>query len=234
MIVDWETSLCILCDVVEGELSVPYNYLFPNRQVNTQILLETQFFIVIPDIGPIVEGYTLIVSKRHVPAMRDLPQSELNELNDLVDAVRDAIKEVYGESIVFEHGEDTFVNNAGACIDHAHLHIVPLNPKLSLDLSDIQFTKMENSESWKQLCKTGGYLYYKNQRNEAFYAQVNQCKQQYIRRKLTKTINLRLPWNWRDFIRFADVLQTRALIDDCINKLSEPIERAWIACTKDS
>ena len=101
----WEASSCLLCDILDEEPWVPFCVLFPSKQASSQILLETASFIVIPDIGPIVEGYCLIVSKRHVPAICRLTDDELIELQVLKIGVRLVLQEVYGESISFEHGE---------------------------------------------------------------------------------------------------------------------------------
>lgn len=224
---EWETSLCLLCDVVSQEPWVPFCVLFPSQQASSQILLQTPSFTVVPDIGPIVEGYCLIVSNRHLPAISHLTDSELIELQQLRCAVKEAIGHVYGESVLFEHGEATFTQNAGACIDHAHLHIVPTKKDLAMLFKDIKFTQMEQSGLWRQLRSGKGYLYYENQQSEAFFAIVDRCAQQFFRRKLAQATNHGTAWNWRDFIRYADMLNTRDKIEKCISKLAAPLAQSW-------
>jgi diadenosine tetraphosphate (Ap4A) HIT family hydrolase len=224
---EWESSLCLLCDIVSEEPTVPFRILFPSKQASSQVLLETPSFIVIPDIGPIVEGYCLIVSKRHVPAVCHLTDNELSELRDLRVAVKSSLLEVYGESISFEHGEATFANNAGACIDHAHLHIVPTSVDLIPKLVEFDFHAMEESGLWAELRSNNGYLYYEDQLSNAYFAQVGRCAQQYFRRKLSGSLTPASLWNWRDFIRYADVLNTRDKIDACITNLAPRLQDWW-------
>jgi hypothetical protein len=134
---------------------------------------------------------------------------------------------VYGESIVFEHGEATFSRNAGACIDHAHLHIVPTDADLAQFLLDITFTQIDHPELWGQLGSESGYLYFENQRSEASFAHVDRCEQQFFRRKLAQVTKSGMPWNWRDYIRYADELHTRAKIENCITRLASPLAQSW-------
>lgn len=217
----------MLCDIVENEQWVPYRTLFPSQPVSSQIILETNSFIVIPDIGPIVEGYCLIISKRHIPAISHLDHEELYELARLHDCVTTVLAHIYGAPIIYEHGELSFSKNAGACIDHAHLHIVPTTFDLVSACTEINFIKMGATGLWDHLHSDSGYLYYEDQSGEAYYAWVNHCKQQLFRRMLAKATRSDLPWNWRDYIRYADILDTRIKIQNCIQKLTEPLTQAW-------
>jgi diadenosine tetraphosphate (Ap4A) HIT family hydrolase len=225
---NWEESYCLLCDLVYREPCVPFCTLFPSESAASQILLETPSFVVTPDIGPIVEGYCLVTSKTHIPAMSCLGTEDLDELQKLKMSVKEAMLAVYGGAIVFEHGEASTSRNAGACIDHAHLHIVPTLVDLSPSLVELPFVALSADFNLRVLGSNTGYLYYENQAGKAFLALVDRCEQQYFRRKLSKIVRPEIPWNWRDFIRYANQLETRSRIEQCMEKLRIPITRGWI------
>ena len=121
----------------------------------------------------------------------------------------------------------TFVNNAGACIDHAHLHIVPTSIDLIPKFAEFDFQATEKSDLGAELRSDSGYLYYENQAGKAYYAQADRCEQQYFRRKLAGSTRPVSPWNWRDFVRYAEALNTRGKIDSCIAKLATPLQDWW-------
>jgi diadenosine tetraphosphate (Ap4A) HIT family hydrolase len=79
-------------------------------------------------LGPIVEGYTLIVSLDHISCCAEIPEQSVDEFDALVRAVSKAQRSVYGKSVFYEHGR------TGSCAAdpsgephcyHAHLHMVP-------------------------------------------------------------------------------------------------------------
>jgi len=96
-----------------------------------KILYETSSFVVTPTVGALKEGWTLVISKRHMPAMGALTEGELSELNQLVIRVRNLMESMYGFVVIFEHGPACEGTTFGCGIDHAHLHVVPLRVALA-------------------------------------------------------------------------------------------------------
>jgi diadenosine tetraphosphate (Ap4A) HIT family hydrolase len=72
---------------------------------------------------PITEGHALVIPKRHVASMFDLPEDELAALWKAVGAVGISLRMQFnpdGFNIGVNHGEV-----AGQPIPHAHVHIIP-------------------------------------------------------------------------------------------------------------
>jgi ATP adenylyltransferase len=90
-------------------------------------LLETANFVAIPSLGSLVEGWLLIVPKKHFICMGALPVELLGELRRTKDAVASALMRRYGEVCAFEHGPHSSNRQIGCGVDHAHLHILPLD-----------------------------------------------------------------------------------------------------------
>lgn len=92
-------------------------------------LVETENFVVIPDLSPITPGHVLIVSKEHYKGMTTFPNNNLFcEFNELVKFIDNKLEKYYG--IIpshFEHGSVGIVNQCGRCMDHFHYHTIVIN-----------------------------------------------------------------------------------------------------------
>ena len=112
----------------------PQNRFPTNRElkepVAASILWATQNFHVAVDVAPLVPGHLLIVSNRHLISMGQITTEEVRELSQLKSFLRETITSCFAGGVVFmEHGSNCAVR-AGSCIDHAHLHALPLHQEL--------------------------------------------------------------------------------------------------------
>lgn len=95
-------------------------------KVENTIIEESNNFIVVPARGSLVEGYLLIISKRHIDSMSQLNDEEIDEYLKLIRKYRRIFKKIYGKSpIVFEHGSPVLDSSMSAnSVRHAHTHII--------------------------------------------------------------------------------------------------------------
>ena len=85
--------------------------------------MERENAIAIFDMFPVTEGHTLVIPKRHVVALFDLPEGELLNVWSVVMEVYAILKKRYrpdGFNIGVNEG-----SAAGQTIGHAHIHIIP-------------------------------------------------------------------------------------------------------------
>lgn len=88
-----------------------------------RVLLETGTTLAFLDAYPVTEGHTLVIPKRHVASIFELPAEELAALWAQVATVRRLLAE--------KHSPDAFnigVNDgvaAGQTVPHAHIHVIP-------------------------------------------------------------------------------------------------------------
>ena len=96
-----------------------------NKLENTK-LEETEYFNITPSLGALVDGYVLVISKRHVNSMSELNTEEMKEYKMLIERYRQIFKSIYKNyPIVFEHGTPKLeTQNKASSIVHAHTHIV--------------------------------------------------------------------------------------------------------------
>ncbi len=105
------------------------NCIFCNLEKNkieNTILDETNHFYILPTVGSLVDGYILVVSKRHINSMSELTKNEMDEYNFIIKKYRNIFRDIYGKyPIVFEHGSPVSDNSIRAnSVIHAHSHIV--------------------------------------------------------------------------------------------------------------
>jgi len=131
------SGICRFCDIVSGE----YQY----NEIDEPFASNEEFF-AIASIGPIVEGWTLIVPKSHRLSMRDIYDSPM--LNDFLGSVLPQLIRRYGSLIAFEHGANKEESLTACGTAHAHLHLVPFGESLLPDLqnSDMRWIVCHASE----------------------------------------------------------------------------------------
>ncbi len=87
---------------------------------------ENDRFFAFLDINPLVPGHTLVIPKREVDYIFDLPDDELAEMQLFAKRIATAIKKAIpcikvGQAVI------------GLEVPHAHIHLVPLNSEKDMD-----------------------------------------------------------------------------------------------------
>jgi diadenosine tetraphosphate (Ap4A) HIT family hydrolase len=103
----------------EGNLSAcPFCSLPPAR-----IWLQTASTIAFRDGFPVSDGHTLVIPRRHVASLFELPEDEQREVWSQISIVRRRLEEEFnpdGFNIGLNDGEA-----AGQTVAHTHVHIIP-------------------------------------------------------------------------------------------------------------
>jgi len=101
---------CIFCKIAQGKV--------PAEKVK-----ESNNFIAIFDANPRAEGHTLIIPKKHLVTLLDIPNKLGEELlRFMKDVASDLLDKKLGD------GFNIIMNNlepAGQVVMHAHVHIIP-------------------------------------------------------------------------------------------------------------
>jgi len=90
---------------------------------DSRVWFDSKHSRAILDGFPIAEGHTLVMPKRHVQSVFELPEDELAELWSVVARVRKLLKKNY-RCDAFNIG----INDgpaAGQTVPHAHIHVIP-------------------------------------------------------------------------------------------------------------
>ena len=167
------------------------------------IIHETENFFVVPSLGTIVEGYLMILPKEHIKNIGSIPEELFDEFEEVKSKVKQILAENYCTPLFFEHGpvSDSLSQKGGCCIDHAHLHAVPIKSDLKEDLSEKFDMKKVDSVRYliEQNKKNVPYLYYENQEGEKYVIELfDPIPSQYLRKIISVRIDKEDEWNWRE------------------------------------
>ena len=109
---------CRLCIGLDNEPELS------DRFIESHSSIKSDKLAIVEDLAPLVAGHLLIVTRAHYRAIGGLSAAEIRDVEAYVSALR-AEHEKRGQSVAaFEHGSRGS-GEAGSCIDHAHVHIVP-------------------------------------------------------------------------------------------------------------
>jgi diadenosine tetraphosphate (Ap4A) HIT family hydrolase len=182
------------------------------------ILYETTNFIVVPALGALVSGYLMIVSRNHMHSMACITRSEMDELNDLIEFLREKILRCFNVSpILFEHGSALgCVNKSACCIEHAHLHLVPVH--LSEETRILQYANAVKIPNLQSLISFNGepYLLYVNAERGHYLSRDTILPSQYMRKWIANEIGRPFEWDWRLFEFIENINTTVELFKDIL------------------
>jgi histidine triad (HIT) family protein len=103
-------SNCLFCKIV-------------NKEIPATIVYEDDDVLVFMDIGPIIKGHALVISKQHFDPVTETPDEILTTLH--VHAKRIARAQLNG---LGADGVNIMQNNgkaAGQEVPHIHVHVIP-------------------------------------------------------------------------------------------------------------
>lgn len=112
-----------------------------NGEIPCYKIAENELFIAFLDILPVAKGHTLIVPKKEIDYIFDLPDEELKELNLFAKEMARKIQTVVpckkiGVSVI------------GLEVPHAHMHLIPINSihDMNFEKERLKFTSEEYTE----------------------------------------------------------------------------------------
>jgi len=122
---------CICSEISTGEFPKELRRVYP---VQRRISPVSENFLAMPSVSPLAPGHVLILPKEHATGFMYLDSHLLEELLGVITRVSAIISQHFGSVYYFEHGVR---GRELACgINHAHLHIVPLQSEISRRVSE--------------------------------------------------------------------------------------------------
>lgn len=171
-------------------------------------------FVVVAALGQLIEGWLLVIPRNHFASISSLPRGLQDQFMTLINRVLTALQPHYGETVIFEHGSVTQRGRSGACIEHAHMHIVPrvfdIIPQLSLYFELTTVSGL--SALWKNPLHDD-YLYFQSSPGSA-YLTMPRCSLpcQFFRRLIAAATNRRDKWDWRTDYGIETIVRVTSLL----------------------
>lgn len=168
------------------------------------ILWGNDDLYVRPDIAPLMEGHLLVISSKHCTCFGNGCAPILPALSETQDRIRWLFKQAYDSGVVFlEHGPAR-CGEAGVCVNHAHLHCLPMSRDLRSDLDRYlgggQMVTMDDL----QCLHTRGqsYLYLEDNSGTGWAYKADLLPSQFFRQLVSSVLG-RHHWRWQDACRLA-------------------------------
>jgi diadenosine tetraphosphate (Ap4A) HIT family hydrolase len=194
---------CPFCDAVDLGKSENWTTLFGEE--SGEVLRRGHAVSLLLDTAPLTEGHLLLVPHRHVPSTARLDHAEATEFRTMTIQAVQLLADAYTQPTLFEHGARSFTHHAGACIEHAHLHLVPgglhLGRRVAADFPDME--RFDDLTTAIEEFRDSAYLLVADL-DGVHGVRAEHCATQYLRRLTAIALEDPRRWNWRDCIRHAD------------------------------
>ncbi|HWD92255.1 MAG TPA: HIT domain-containing protein [Verrucomicrobiae bacterium] len=189
--------------------------------VGCRICAETEDFIALPTVSPLVTGHMLIFPKRHVPSLTVLPPDHIRTLTELATHIVSLVSSETSAGYVFEHG--VLEDGNGSCgITHAHLHIIPLQFEIATEVTrqaSLSFPPQRVDSLESVLSRhpqpESPYLLFGESLSAIRFTAAPSIPSQLMRRLIATQIG-KLDWNWRNYTGVEEFQRT-------INKIGRMI-----------
>lgn len=173
---------------------------FCNPPDQNRILFESENYYIMLSLGPIVEGYLLLVSKQHDECCAALPEKHSAEFDRLYTWIKEILTDTYGHAIAYEHGR------AGSCLVasdskhcyHAHMHFVPIQFDMNSIVSEkYPGTVQEDLTAFRKAFHGGhnSYLFVDDGQMK-MYKPTDEVPRQYLRTVTASYMKNDSSWDW--------------------------------------
>jgi hypothetical protein len=122
---------CAICDELAGGKQTTLSRALNDVGVSNAVMTVSDHFAVIPSVGPLVLGHSLVVTREHSSnVFAGLGHPEVRELEGVCELSMKAILAHTPDVqlLCFEHGSRSEFKNVLCSTCHGHLHQVPLKP----------------------------------------------------------------------------------------------------------
>ena len=150
------------------------------------IIYQDNNVLITPDIAPVVEGHFLIITKAHWNSFANVDDDTYVSLERAKEYLKCSVfkdKRI----LFFEHGA-VRENTAGACIDHAHMHIIPVPFGIDIDVDKFIGTFVSSEKMMANKCSIQKcakdkqpYVFYEIDRGHQWYYPVDVLPHQFFR-----------------------------------------------------
>jgi diadenosine tetraphosphate (Ap4A) HIT family hydrolase len=172
-------------------------YLDQSTAAHDEIFFQDRIIRVLPDRSPLCPGHMLAAARRHVLSMAELGPSALEHigatLTELCAKLGPEFRDC-GDYFFFEHGTPPVADSGGTCIDHAHVHMLPMDARM--------FHRLIAARNWQEISEFRdlqdfqhvGYAYLGIKGSHYVYPKPD-IGSQWIRRQVCAALD-RDDWDW--------------------------------------
>lgn len=205
-----DKDCCLCTELNGGEFPSEYRERYA---VQGRICIQTENFVAIPSLSPLLEGHLLLLPKAHLICLAGMGAKLAEEFQAFLSLVARKMKNKYGAAYYFEHG--VVRPDDQACgINHAHLHILPMKPDRALAVDHLVTSVFSSNReislgaALRQSRPEEAYLLHGNELDHLRIASSNRIPSQFMRRAVGKAYGVSIG-DWRELDGVAAFLATR-------------------------
>jgi diadenosine tetraphosphate (Ap4A) HIT family hydrolase len=165
-----------------------------SKAAHDEKLFSNGLVHVLPDLSPLCPGHLLTVARRHVLSMAGLGSVALADVASTVSMLCTDLSPEFGDYFLFEHGTPPDGSSHGACLDHAHIHMLPMESSMFDRLIEAlpweSISRFEDLHRYEQ----DGYAYLGIKGSHYVYPNPD-TGSQWIRRQVCAFLR-RDDWDW--------------------------------------
>lgn len=191
-----------------------------NLPSESSILFENNNIYVQVDISPLCLGHILIATNRHYLNFFESDFDVKEDTIKIKKKIAKIYKEVYNSDVLFfEHGSAKS-GEAGASIDHAHLHVIPYCVDIEEELNRLLGTPIKcdiltNYEFNNEF----SYIYLEKSNMNKLIYKVDKLPSQFLRKIISEKLNSN-DYLWQDKCLSSD---SKKIFNQTIKDLSNKI-----------
>jgi len=197
-------NCCICSQIVGDKKNDLISILLNEKEYRRRIAIENEYFVVIPSLGALVPGHSLICPKSHFKSIAQLDSKLDNYYLEILEETISILKREYNTAVhCFEHGAAKNDTKIICTVDHAHLHLLPTN----ISIEKILFGKYnwieigKSLEEFRTVVGEKEYIYYESPDKRKFIANNSPVgfESQYMRQVFAQALKREYLWNWREY-----------------------------------
>lgn len=161
-------------------------------------LLENEHGHVRPSLGSIVPGYCIVVPWEHSCSLASTRPEVRAGLIRLLRAAQIKIEEIWGPTIIFEHGPAMPGSPVGCSVDHTHLHVVPVPQSTSLrTLTELTWRPTPPLHPQKTFLPTRDDYIYLEEKDGSAWIAIGDIGRQVMRKAVAASQGVPEKFDWR-------------------------------------
>ncbi|MFG1948799.1 HIT family protein [Nonomuraea sp. NPDC048826] len=176
-----------------------------------RIISRSENLALLVDMSPLCVGHLLLVPNGHYVSFAEVVKEYCAEVEHALDRIFDFYVESIREPVILEHGSSLEMDR-GACISHAHLHVLPLEwEAIHKEMSEdgLACTELGGIGALAKFGEGGSpYFYCADRSRSHVYDSRRDLRRQYLRSIAGRLLGIPDPeWDYAVVIR-KDILHT--------------------------
>jgi diadenosine tetraphosphate (Ap4A) HIT family hydrolase len=188
--------MCDFCNELSGADRGEFGRRHPT--IHNRTVWVNSDLAVLPTLGPLTRGHSLIVPREHFTACASMPAPVRRQVEDLVLDCATRERAAGRDLLWFEHGAAAPGSSGGCGIVHAHLHLIPTPSGWNRPVlpSEIVFG-LANPRRWLDTPAPDTDYLLVGQVDNVCVASIDWVPSQMLRRWLAPSLGA-AQWDWRE------------------------------------